>query len=111
MRGACDSGNVKACSYVGMLLEPRDGLVARDVSTAARYFGRACDGSIGHSCWRLAGLHLFGDGVPADHARAADLYRRAIRYGGLSESQQNIARAAIASFEVYGKIGSQPAGR
>ena len=104
LRKGCDAGNVKACSNVATLLAPREGLVTRDVAASARYFGKACDGGLGHSCWRLAGLYAVGDGVPENHGRAADLYRKSLTLGGLSQAQQSIAEGALASLQSNGRF-------
>lgn len=105
LTGLCDAGEAKACSYLGEIYETSDGLVARDWNASARYFTKACDGNVGHSCWRLAMSYVIGSpSTPKNHAKAAALYKRSLSLGGLTEQQERMAQTAALAYDKYGRI-------
>jgi TPR repeat protein len=73
-------GEVKACRELGrMELEGAGG--PPDHADAARWLQKAADGRDGVSCFKLAALYHFGDGVPQDQQRAHTLLEQACALG------------------------------
>jgi biopolymer transport protein ExbD len=58
--------------FLGGLL----GIAAACSSTRAAAIEAACDGGDANACEVLAAMHLLGEGVPKDEARASGLHRR-----------------------------------
>jgi hypothetical protein len=104
---SCQHGSAQACFSAALLLD-EGRRVPRDLTEAAKDFGRACDLQMsigcrelvekvrtagpeilrpscdrgdGESCFLLASLYYAGRGVPKDYGRAVALFRRSCESG------------------------------
>jgi uncharacterized protein len=65
----CAANDAAACVTLGTIYER-----AREGTFAAAAYGKACDRGGGEGCGRLAAMHLDGELVPVNAARAATLF-------------------------------------
>src|SRR5438046_137736 len=61
LRGACDAGDVAACTKLAVKLRKGE-YVLRDETRAAALFERACTGGIGEGCASFGGMLQTGTG-------------------------------------------------
>ncbi len=74
-RAACDRGNARGCSNLGVLYAQGLG-VAQDAVQAAALYRQGCDGGNAPGCTGLGVLYAQGLGVAQDAVQAAALYRQ-----------------------------------
>ena len=79
---ACDGRSGGGCLRLGQVTANRLLGGSGDVVAAAHYYARSCDLDFMLGCEQLAQSYESGTGVPADRARALQLYRR-VCDGGL----------------------------
>lgn len=78
---ACAAGEPEACAIRGELFLRGE---RRDAEAAVQHFRLGCDGGASAGCVALAYLHLEGNVLPSDPARAETLLRRACKLDGRS---------------------------
>jgi TPR repeat protein len=74
--GRSDEERGAARSFLASLSSPAP-VLARDIPALVRILEKRCDWGNAHDCLELADRHRQGEGVAADHARAAPLYEKA----------------------------------
>jgi TPR repeat protein len=79
----CNTGDAKACNFVGAIYATGLQGVKIDVVQAYTFFQKACNGGHATGCGNLANAFYNGLGVTADRARAVQLYQRACDLGGV----------------------------
>jgi hypothetical protein len=77
---ACDGGDRRACTNLGMMYENGNG-VEKSPDRAADLFKRSCEAGGSGGCLNLGLLYLNGEGVPKDPNRAAELFNRSCDEG------------------------------
>jgi TPR repeat protein len=84
----CDAGDTEACSLLGAMLavalDKQDAgspKAARYAEVATSALTAACRGGRAFACTALGDIYQHGRGVPANRARARELYQRACRAG------------------------------
>lgn len=82
-RGACDGGEVSACSVLALMFETGQG-VTRDLARAAELYGQACQLGDMEACTILGSMYHSGQGVARDMARAVSLHEQACDGGELT---------------------------
>jgi hypothetical protein len=92
-RRACDGGNARGCSNLGVLYHRGQGGIVRDDAHAARLFEQSCNAGHAPACHHLGLLY-----EPTDNGvvRAVDLFRRSCE-GGFREACKKLPEAQGAS--------------
>jgi TPR repeat protein len=88
-QGACDGGDVAACSVLALMFETGQGM-PRDLARAAAVYGQACELGDLEGCTILGSMYDTGQGVTRDRARAVSLHERACD-GGEPVGCENLA--------------------
>ena len=77
---ACDGGEVRGCSNLGVMYEYGNG-VEKDFGKAAELSKKACDGGDMLGCSNLGSMYASGNGVEKDSDKAAELFKKACNDG------------------------------
>ena len=79
---ACDSGEARGCSNLGVLYDEGQG-VKQDYQKAAQLYQKGCDEGNSLGCFNLGLLYKEGQGVKQDYQKAAQLYQKVCEGGEL----------------------------
>jgi hypothetical protein len=75
-RRACDGGDMRACSNLGVMYADGAG-VREDDARAVELYRQACHGGSMEGCYFLGAMYANGEGVRKDKAYAVEFYRQA----------------------------------
>ncbi len=81
LQTSCDNGNGADCRKLGMMYDKEGNGVIRNDAKAVELYTKGCSAGDGHSCYRLALSHAYGDGTVIDFRRATEYYRHACNSG------------------------------
>lgn len=78
---SCENGNIDQCFEIGLIYQKGDTYYPQNLTKAAEYYQKACNGNHAGGCNNLGVAYRKGEGVTQNLEKAAYFYKKACEYG------------------------------